>query len=196
MNTKYIFWNFGFLWFLFFVGCTSIAADEKSQHSSLPASISSCLPEHPHINHTGVYVSSIDETLAFYKKIGMAAPIDDGTNLDRGMRVAIVDVSGSHLELLQAVPKKDGTTNKNIAAWIAKHGDGFNHVALEVPDIRKAMKCLTENGVKLDPEFSGEPRGGATGWVTFTDPSMGTRIEFVQIYPKKGLWSEKGAPPK
>jgi methylmalonyl-CoA/ethylmalonyl-CoA epimerase len=177
MNLK----QFGLIIMCTFIVSGSLAADK----------ISACVPAHPHINHTGIFVKSIDETLKTYKKMGFPMAIEDATHPSMKFRVAVVAFQGTHLELLQGDPNMpDGSLSKGITQWIDKHGEGYNHIAIEVPDIKKTMACLTSQGIKLEKE---KPQAGATGWVAFTDTSSpGTRIEFVQTFKKKGLFAETG----
>ena len=54
---------------------------------------------------------------------------------------------------------------------------GYQHICIEVSDIRKAWKVVTSNGIKPDTEISLGLDGAYQFWLT--DPD-GNRMEFME----------------
>ena len=106
------------------------------------------------IDHLGIAVRSIDETLPFYSEsLGMRGIERETVDHER-VRVAMIPAGESRIELLE--PTDEAST---IARFIAKRGPGLHHVALRVNDLNATAKRLREAGVQP----IGEPRTGAGG---------------------------------
>jgi methylmalonyl-CoA/ethylmalonyl-CoA epimerase len=106
------------------------------------------------IDHIGIAVRNIDESLKFYELLGLKATGKEGV-AEQKVRVAFVPVGDSEIELLEST-SPDGP----IARFIEKNGEGIQHIALRVDDIKKALAELKANGIRLIDE---EPRYGAGG---------------------------------
>ena len=106
------------------------------------------------VDHLGIAVVSLDESLRFYGGVlGMRVTLRE-TVEHEGVEVAMLDAGESRLELLEAL-----TPDSSIAKFIAKRGPGIHHVALRVPDFEKTIATLKDSGARL----LGEPRIGAGG---------------------------------
>jgi LAO/AO transport system kinase len=106
------------------------------------------------VDHLGVAVVSIAESLRFYEgTLGMRV-VHRETVEHEGVHVAMLDAGESRIELLEAVGPE--TT---IAKFIAKRGAGIHHVALRVPDFAGTIGTLKDSGTRL----LSEPRIGAGG---------------------------------
>ena len=119
--------------------------------------------------HIGVMTNDLEESLAFYEKLG-------GVVRDRGVvsvpegekHLVLVDVHGVTVELI-----------KNPRPMELSEGE-VSHFALLVEDIDKAHDALAERGIDtfLTPRKNeGSIFGGAPNWF-FTGPS-GERIELM-----------------
>lgn len=106
------------------------------------------------IDHIGIAVRSIEESLKFYRLLGLEATETEEV-VDQKVRVAFLPVGDSELELLEST-SPDGP----IARYLEKNGEGIQHIALRVEDIRGALAELKAQGIRLIDE---EPRYGAGG---------------------------------
>ncbi|HOJ51259.1 MAG TPA: methylmalonyl-CoA epimerase [Syntrophales bacterium] len=106
------------------------------------------------VDHIGIAVKSIEESLKFYELLGLKA---QGTEevAEQKVRVAFIPVGDSEIELLESTAP-DGP----IARFIEKNGEGIQHIALRVDDIKAALAELKAKGIRLIDE---EPRYGAGG---------------------------------
>ena len=125
------------------------------------------------IDHIGIAVKNLDETLAFYRQVmGLEVSSSEVFN---GMKVAFLRIGDSELELLE-----DTTPDGAIARHIAKRGEGMQHVAYRVADIEQALQEMRAKGVELIDE---RPRLGARhARIAFLHPksTKGVLIEFVE----------------
>ncbi|WP_053955574.1 methylmalonyl-CoA epimerase [Inediibacterium massiliense] len=107
------------------------------------------------VDHIGVAVKSLDETLKFYQDIlGLDL---QGTEVveEQKVKVAFLPVGDTEVELLESTDP-DGP----IAKFIEKKGAGIQHIAFRVPNIEEAIEELKEKGVRMIDE---KPRYGAGG---------------------------------
>jgi methylmalonyl-CoA/ethylmalonyl-CoA epimerase len=125
------------------------------------------------IDHIGIAVQNLDETVAFYRQV-MGLEVSATETLD-GMKIAFLRIGDSELELLE-----DLTPDGAIARHIAKRGEGLQHVAYRVDNIEQALAEMRAKGLKLIDE---QPRPGArNARVAFLHPksTRGVLIEFVE----------------
>jgi methylmalonyl-CoA mutase, C-terminal domain len=106
------------------------------------------------IDHIGIAVNSIEESLLFYNLLGLKC---QGTEEvpDQQVRVAFLPMGDSEVELLEPT-----SPESSIAKFLAARGEGIHHIAYRVPDINSALVRLRMQGVKLLDE---QPRVGAGG---------------------------------
>jgi len=127
------------------------------------------------LNHIAIAVTDLDAALVFYRDVL-------GLRLDRveevkeeKSRVAFLPLGNSEIELVQ--PTADDT---GVAKWLARHGPGMHHVAIQVKDIVAAMERLKSNQVEL---INLEPRRKIDGTLyAFIHPrsAFGVLIELYQ----------------
>ena len=125
------------------------------------------------IDHIGIAVKNLDETVAFYRQV-MGLEVS-ATEVFNGMKIAFLRVGDSELELLE-----DLTPDGAIARHVAKRGEGVQHVAYRVDNIEQALQDMRAKGVELIDE---RPRPGArNARVAFLHPksTKGVLIEFVE----------------
>ena len=119
---------------------------------SLPASVR---PLTTGLDHIGVAVASLDESVPLYRDLlGLPFLYSDEVATDQ-VRVAVFDLGKGHLELLEPTGE-----DSPIAKFIEKRGPGLHHVALRAVDCARALEALKEVGVRLIDE---RPRIGAGG---------------------------------
>lgn len=124
------------------------------------------------VDHIGIAVKSLKEALPFYEEIlGVKC---QGTEevAEQKVKVAFLPVGDSELELLESTDP-EGT----IAKYIAKRGQGIQHIALRVDNIEAALAELKEKGIRLIDE---KPRYGAGN----------ARIAFVHPKATNGILLE------
>jgi methylmalonyl-CoA/ethylmalonyl-CoA epimerase len=124
------------------------------------------------INHIGIAVKSLEESIPFYRdQLSMAfAGIEEV--VEQKVRVAMLQVGESKIELLE--PTSDDSP---VAKFIEKNGPGIHHLAYEVADIEAAIARLMAEGARMIDE---RPRNGAHG----------ARIAFVHPKSSNGVLTE------
>lgn len=107
------------------------------------------------IDHIGIAVKNLEETLKFYKDVLGITSIGTEIVAEQKVKVAFLPCGDSELELLESTAE-DGP----VAKFIEKNGEGVQHIALRVDNIENALNNLKERGVRLIDE---KPRYGAGG---------------------------------
>jgi LAO/AO transport system kinase len=131
------------------------------------------VPYLPSIDHLGIAVKSLDESIAFYQSLGLAVAHRESV-LTEKVEVAMLPSGDSRIELLAPT-----APDSPIARFLEKRGPGLHHVALRVPDLSAAVSRLKANGARL----LNEPRTGAGGHLyVFVHPAStgGVLLELIQ----------------
>ena len=127
------------------------------------------------IEHIGIATRALEETVGFWEQI-LGFPLEHTEDVpDQKVRVAMLPIGESHIELLEAT-----SADSPIAKFIEQRGPGIHHIAIRVDDIRAELAKLKEKGARLIDET---PRVGARGClVAFVHPSAGNGVllELVQ----------------
>lgn len=129
------------------------------------------------LDHLGVAVKSLAKARALYEQLGMKVTHEEVVQHEK-VRTAMIPAGDSRIELLEAT-----SDDSVIAKFIAKHGEGLHHIALQVDDIYASFKKLKEEGVRL---ISDEVKVGAGGHLyIFVHPSSagGVLLELCQDQP-------------
>lgn len=124
------------------------------------------------IDHIGIAVKDLNETLKIYTEILGLKSAGEETVAEQKVRVAFIPVGESEIELLEST-EPDGT----IAKFIEKNGEGIQHIAFRVDNIEKTLEDLKSKGVRLIDE---KPRNGAGG----------AKIAFIHPKATKGVLIE------
>ncbi|HUY58457.1 MAG TPA: methylmalonyl-CoA epimerase [Solirubrobacteraceae bacterium] len=127
------------------------------------------------IDHTGIAVADIDDSLPFYRDVLGLPLVHRETVTDQGVDAALLDIGDGHLELIAPLGPETG-----VAKFLAKHGPGLHHLAYRVDDIEAALASLSAAGVRLIDQ---QPRIGIRGSrVAFLHPSAadGVLTEIVE----------------
>ncbi len=129
------------------------------------------------VDHIGIAVKNLDETLSFYTDIlGLEF---DGTETveEQKVKVAFLPVGDTEIELLEST-SEDGP----IAKFIEKNGEGVQHIAFQVDNIEEAIAYMQEKGMKMIDE---QPRYGAGGAsIAFVHPKSSHRV-LVELSQRK-----------
>ena len=127
------------------------------------------------IDHLGIAVTSIDETLPFYQALLLRnEPTDREVIPNEQLTAMMLPVEGSRIELLEPT-----APDSVIGRFLAKRGPGLHHVAFRVPDLGAAIERVKAGGAKI----LNEPKTGAGGHLyVFVHPAStgGVLIELVQ----------------
>ena len=89
------------------------------------------------INHIGIAVSSLDETLPFYRDMLGMTFLGVEEVAEQKVKVAMLEVGESKIELLEPT-----SPESPVAKFLEKNGPGIHHVAYEVADINSAIERL------------------------------------------------------
>ena len=127
------------------------------------------------IDHLGIAVRSIADSLSFYREaLGLELKGTE-TVADQGVTVAMLPVGETRIELLEPVSEDSA-----VARFIAKRGEGLHHICYEVDDLAAKLAELGARGVRV---LDGYPRRGAEGkLVAFLHPASanGVLVELVE----------------
>jgi LAO/AO transport system kinase len=127
----------------------------------------------PTIDHLGIAVQSLAQSIAFYEALGLVAAHRESVPGEK-VAVAMLPAGDSRIELLEPT-----AADSPIAKFLEKRGPGLHHVALRVPDLNAAVSRLKANGARL----LNEPRSGAGGHIyVFVHPASagGVLLELIQ----------------
>lgn len=117
------------------------------------------------LDHIGIAVSSIDESLAVYEALGLAVTGRE-TVAGQGVVTAFLPVGDTRIELLEPTGP-----DSPVAKFLAKRGPGVHHVCFAVEDLEDALSEFAGRGFRLIHE---SPVPGADGRrVAFLHPSAG-----------------------
>jgi methylmalonyl-CoA epimerase len=137
------------------------------------------------VHHVALVVRSLEDSLGLYRDhLGltleqvMEIPTD-------GVRIAFLRIGESKIELVEPT---DDTTG--VARFLAKQGEGFHHVCLEVGNLAEELTRLAINGLEL---IDSAPRRGAEGPVAFLHPRSchGVLVELIEA-PGGPSWRSLG----
>lgn len=127
------------------------------------------------IDHIGVAVQDVEESLALYRDAFAMDVAHREIMEDQGVEAVLLDVGESHVELL--APLGEDTP---VGKFLAKRGPGLHHVAYQVSDIAATLAALERAG---QPLIDKAPRVGIRGaLVAFLEPKGTGRVltELVQ----------------
>jgi methylmalonyl-CoA/ethylmalonyl-CoA epimerase len=115
------------------------------------------------IDHVGIAVRSLDETVPVYEKaLGLRCERREEV-LSQKVRTAFFDVGGVHLELLEPT-----SPESPIAKFLADRGEGLHHIAFRTDNITGQLAQAAGAGMRLIHE---KPFEGAAGkLVAFLHP--------------------------
>jgi len=128
------------------------------------------------IDHTGIAVASLDQSIPFYRDALKLPLVHRETLAEQGVEAALFDVGDSHIELIAPLGPETG-----VARFLEKHGPGLHHVAYRVDDIETALATLAAAGVRL---IDTQPRVGIRG----------SRVAFLHPSATGGVLTELVAP--
>jgi len=126
------------------------------------------------LSHIGIAVKDLDEAIKMYESLGLTLDSTEEVPSQK-LKVAFFNIGDTRIELLAATSE-----DSPIAKFIAKKGEGIQHIALGVDDIKAELKDKSEKGFQL---IDKEPRPGAHGAdIAFLHPrsTKGVLIELCK----------------
>ena len=117
------------------------------------------------VDHVGIACKDLDVSKKFYTEVLGLECTGEETVEEQGAKTVFIKCGETLLELLVDVTANgDGP----IGRYIAKNGQGIQHVALRVDDIKAAIADVQAKGGRM---IDKEPRGGAGGMdIAFVHP--------------------------
>lgn len=117
------------------------------------------------LDHVGIAVASIEESLGVYRTLGLAESGRE-TVESQGVVTAFLPLGETRLELLEPTD-----ADSPVARFLAKRGPGVHHLCFAVEDLERALADLKARGFRL---VNDSPVPGAGGKrVAFLHPSAG-----------------------
>lgn len=99
------------------------------------------------IDHIGVAVEDLDESIALYRdRLGMREQHRE-TVEEFGVEAALLEIGDAHVELLTPIH-----SDSAVARFLEKNGPGMHHVAYRTADIDAALERMSRAGVRMIDE--------------------------------------------
>jgi methylmalonyl-CoA/ethylmalonyl-CoA epimerase len=127
------------------------------------------------LNHIGIVVKSIDDTMALFSRIFDAKEIGRKTFAEIGQTSALIKIGDFHIELMEPYGDKGV-----VPGYLSKHGEGLHHISLITDDIDAEDEHLAENGINV---LAKAPKGIKDDRVMFTHPKQTKGVVFEIVEP-------------
>lgn len=108
-----------------------------------------------HIEHLGIAVANLEESIKYYEEVLGFTCYSIEEVSDQKVKTAFFKVGQTKIELLEST-SPDGPIGK----FIEKKGQGIHHIAFAVEGLQSALDEVKSKGVQLIDE---KPRAGAEG---------------------------------
>jgi len=130
-----------------------------------------------HIEHIGIAVKSIDESIKFYENIfGLKCYAIEEVK-EQKVKTAFFLLGQTKIELLESTDPEGA-----IAKFIEKKGEGIHHIAFAIENIESSLKEAEEKGIQL---IDKTPRKGAEGLeIAFLHPNSTAGV-LLELCEKK-----------
>jgi methylmalonyl-CoA/ethylmalonyl-CoA epimerase len=127
------------------------------------------------LNHIGIAVKNLEESIAIFQKLFGNDNIHRETVPEQKVEIASFKVGDVIIELTSPIGQ-----DSPIAGFLEKRGEGIHHLAFESDNIQSDLNRLAQNSVKLINET---PQAGAHDMlIAFLHPKStnGVLIEICQ----------------
>jgi len=108
-----------------------------------------------HIEHLGIAVKSIEDSLPYYEQVLGLKCYNIEEVADQKVKTAFFKVGQTKIELLEPTSEESA-----VAKFIEKKGEGIHHIAFSVNGVQAALDEVAAKGVQL---IDKAPRNGAEG---------------------------------
>ena len=105
------------------------------------------------IDHIGIAVRSIEQSLPFYTEVLKLPFLGVEEVPSEQVKVAFLKLGEAKIELLEP-----SSADSGVAKFIEKRGEGIHHVALGVESIQERIDELKINGIRM---IQDQPKAGA-----------------------------------
>lgn len=105
------------------------------------------------VDHIGIAVTSIEQSLSYYQDVLGLKVEGTETVESQGVKVAFLDAGNTKLELLEPLSEESP-----VAKFISKRGEGIHHIALGVESIQARIDEMKDKGIVM---IDNTPRTGA-----------------------------------
>ena len=126
-----------------------------------------------HIEHIGIAVTNLEESIQYYEKVlGLECYAIEEVS-DQRVKTAFFRVGDTKIELLESTDPEGP-----IGKFIEKKGPGIHHLAFAMENVTESLKDAANHGIRL---IDGVPRKGAEGLqIGFLHPksTFGVLTEF------------------
>jgi len=143
------------------------------------------------IDHVGIAVSDLDAAIAFYENAFGIISVHEETNVEQGVREAMLSVGDGTTRIQLLAPL---TPESTIAKFLDRNGAGVQQLAYTVDDIETTSAELRAKGLRLLYEKA--KIGTSDSRVNFVHPkdAGGVLIELVEpAQPARPAQPEEGA---
>jgi methylmalonyl-CoA/ethylmalonyl-CoA epimerase len=132
------------------------------------------------IDHVGIAVADMDSAIAFYRFAFGLEVVHEETNLDQGVREAMLAVGDSQVCLQLLAPLSERSP---LAKFLATRGEGVQQLAYRVRDVEAASATLRARGLRL--LYDEAHPGTAGSRINFVHPkdAGGILVELVEPAP-------------
>ena len=134
-------------------------------------------PLFTHIDHVGLAVPDLEVAIAFHERVYGMTLLHEETNVEQGVREAMMSVgdSGSCIQLLAPL-----SPTSTIARFLERSGPGIQQLAYRVTDLDAVCATLRERGLRL--LYDVPKRGTSESRVNFIHPkdAGGVLVELVE----------------
>ncbi len=127
------------------------------------------------VDHIGIAVKDLGETLKFYEEVLGIKSINTEIVEEQRVKVAFLPIGDTEIELLESTEE-----GGPISKFIEKRGEGIQHIAYRVDNIEKVIEEIKAKGIRMIDE---KPRYGAGGAkIAFLHPksTFGVLIELCE----------------
>lgn len=127
------------------------------------------------INHIGIAVKNLDESIELYKKLFQLTDIHKESVADQKVNIASFKIGAVIIELTEAMDE-----SSPIHKFIEKRGEGIHHIAFESDAIESDLSRLKDSNINLINEI---PKDGAHNMlIAFLHPKStgGVLMELCQ----------------
>ncbi len=108
-----------------------------------------------HIEHIGIAVKNLDESIKYYEEVLGLECYSVEEVADQKVKTAFFQVGDTKIELLESTDPEGP-----IGKFIEKKGEGIHHMAFAVKNIEDQLKHAEDKGIRL---IDKAPRKGAEG---------------------------------
>jgi len=129
------------------------------------------------LNHIGIAVKDIDETMKLFSRLFGAKEIGRKTFAELGQISALISIGDFKIELMAPYGEKGV-----VPDFIRKRGEGLHHISVVTDDLDAEDERLADNGVKV---LGKTPKGVKDDRVMFTHPRETNGIVFEIVEPYK-----------